>query len=444
MTEFPVGFVWGAATSAYQVEGGATADGRGPSIWDTFSHTPGRVANGDSGDVSADHYHRFKDDVRWMRWLGLKAYRFSVSWSRVLPAGRGAVNEPGLNFYERLVDELLANGIAPWVTCFHWDLPQALEDEHGGWLARETAQQFGDYCALLADRLSDRVQHFFTINEFWNVTDAGYGWGCKAPGLKLPEERVMMARHNALLAHGLGVRALRARAKQPLQIGVAEALHPPVPVIANEANIAAARAALRDECFLHPIMEGRYTPAYHANAAKLGVTFRAEDFPVISAPLDFIGANSYLPRYVRAAKTGGYEVLTPAKSHPTMGFEWLKLDPQILYWIPRLLKEVWGVQRVVISENGCACADEVTPTGEVLDTDRLMHLRNHLFAAQRATAEGWPLAGYFHWSLLDNFEWEEGYAKRLGLFHVDYRTQHRTPKLSAQFYRDVIARNAVT
>ena len=442
---FPNDFTWGAATAAYQVEGGANDDGRGLSIWDSFSHKPGRVVNGDTGDVGPDHYHRFREDVQLMRWLGVKAYRFSVSWSRVLPTGRGKVNEAGLAFYTKLVDELLANGIEPWVTCFHWDLPQAIEDEFGGWKGRDTAQFFGEYCELLARRLGDRVKHFFTINEFWNITDAGYSWGCKAPGLKLTEAELIRIRHHALLAHGLGVRALRSAASGTVRIGVAEALAPPVPVIVNETNLAAARAALRDEFFMSAMMEGRYNENHFSRAESLGIAFSETDMSAIGERLDFVGANSYAPRYVRAATTSGatYEIVPFASSHPQLGFDWLRLDPQIAYWIPRLLKEVWNVNDVVISENGCSAADAVTTEGEILDTDRLMYLRNHLFAAQRSVAEGWPLRGYFHWSLMDNFEWEEGYSKRLGLFHVDYRTLKRTPKLSAQFYKEVIRRNAV-
>lgn len=442
---FPENFIWGSATASYQIEGGANQDGRQPSIWDTFSHTPGLVHENQNADVSTDHYNRMKEDVQLMKWLGLKAYRFSVSWSRVLKYARKEKNQAGIDFYNRLIDELLANDIEPWLTCFHWDLPQVLETELGGWRSRETAEIFGDYCGLLAELYSDRVKNFFTVNEFWNFTDGGYMWACKAPGLELDAKEIVGIRHNALLAHGLGTKAIRDAAKQAVKIGIADALAAPVPVIGTEENIAAARKHLRNSLFLHPIMEGKYSEKYLKQVEKAGFEYPEEDFDLIGSPLDFVGANTYHPSYVRAnpEHPNGYEVLKCNPGHPTMDIEWLHVEPQSAYWVPRLLKEVWDVDYVVFSENGCCAKDQVTEKGEILDTDRLMYLRNHLYAAQRAVEEGWPLKGYFLWSLMDNFEWTEGFSKRFGIIHVDYETLKRTPKLSAEWYREVCHNNCL-
>lgn len=344
-----------------------------------------------------------------------------------------------------MIDELLAKGIAPWITCFHWDLPQYFESEHGGWRSRETALRFGDYCAKIAELFSDRVEDYFTVNEFWNFTDGGYLWAVKAPGIKVSDAEMMLVRHHALLAHGLGVQNLRASAKRPIRVGVAEAIHAPVPIIATPANVEAAKKCLReDNLFLHAMMEGAYPQQTFKRAAKLGVEFPAGDLQIIGEKLDFIGANSYAPNYVRAADNArGYETVPLAASHPKLGPDWLSLEPQILYWIPRLLKEVWDVTDVFISENGCAGKDQLTLKGEILDTDRVMFLRNHLLAAERAIGEGWPLRGYFLWSILDNFEWSDGYTHRLGIVYVNYSSLERIPKTSAHWYREVIREGRV-
>lgn len=437
--KFPASFVWGAASASYQLEGAWKEDGRLPSVWDTFSHTPGLVHNNDTGDVSTDHYHRYREDVALMKAMGLKAYRFSISWSRVMDARTGEPNPLGIDFYNRLIDELIAAGIQPWITCFHWDLPQSLEDDFGGWRSRTTAERFADYCTLLARTYSDRVEHWFTINEFWNFTDAGYLWGCKAPGLKIPGTEIWNVRINALLAHGLGVKALRAAAVRPIRIGVAEAFQASIPVLPDAAGIEAARCSTRDSLFLRPLLEGKFSPWDERHIAKAGIAFSDADRAIISQPLDFVGLNVYAPKYVRPADNErGYAEVPFAKDHPHIGPEWLRPDPDILYWAPRLLKEVWNIDQVYISENGCAGTEEPDANGEVLDTHRLMYLRTHLEAAERAVAESWPLRGYFHWSVMDNFEWTDGYQHRFGLIHVDYKTLKRTPKLSAAFYRSII------
>jgi beta-glucosidase len=444
--QFPGSFVWGCATASYQVEGAASEDGRKPSVWDTFSHTPGHTAMDHNGDVAADHYHRYKDDIQLLKWLGVKAYRFSIAWPRVVPDGSGQPNEKGIAFYERLVDELLANGIQPYATLFHWDLPQSLEDRFGGWRSRETAKYFGDYASFVSRRLSDRIGHFFTINEFSCFTDDGYRWGGKAPGLRLPMREVCQLRHHAVLAHGLAVAALRANARKPIRVGLAENAPICVPVIETEEHIAAARKAQREinAPFLTAVLEGKYLNSYLNEMGKDAPQFTPEDMKTIGAPLDFVGLNCYYPYNVRADKSpAGYAVVQHPSSYPHMSSEWLYIGPQILYWGPRHLSEIWGVKDVLITENGCSAADPRSPDGSVYDTDRVMFLRNYLTQAQRAVAEGWPLTGYFLWSLIDNFEWADGYLKRFGIVYVNYETQERIPKLSAHFYREVIARGAV-
>ncbi len=445
-SQFPDSFVWGCATASYQVEGAVHEDGRKPSVWDTFSHTPGHVAMDHNGDVAADHYHRYKDDIQLLKWLGVKAYRFSIAWPRVVPDGSGQPNEKGIAFYERLVDELLANGIQPYCTLFHWDLPQSLENRFGGWRSRETAKYFGDYAAFVSGRLSDRIGHFFTINEFSCFTDDGYRWGGKAPGLRLPMREVCQLRHHAVLAHGLAVAALRANARKPIRVGLAENAPICVPVIETEEHIAAARKAQREinAPFLTAVLEGKYVDSYLNEMGKDAPQFTAEDMKTIGAPLDFVGLNCYYPYNVRADKSAaGYAVVQHPSSYPHMSSEWLYIGPQILYWGPRHLSEIWGVKDVFITENGCSAADPRSPDGAVYDTDRVMFLRNYLTQAQRAVAEGWPLRGYFLWSLIDNFEWADGYLKRFGIVYVNYETQERTPKLSAHFYREAIARGGV-
>ena len=444
---FPKNFLWGAATAAYQIEGAAAEDGRGPSVWDTFCAKPGKVLQDHTGDVATDHYHRYREDVGIMADLGLKAYRMSLSWSRLLPTGAGTVNARGVDFYDRLFDELLAHGIEPWVTLYHWDMPQALEDEFGGWESREVVKRFGDYAALVAQRFSDRVHHFMTLNEMWVIADCCYTWGINPPQKTLPAKGANQVRHHVILAHGVAAEALRAHARQPLQVGLAQNLGALVPVVETPENVAAARKALRYEerGYLTPIMEGKYLDSYLQEMGADAPTIEEGDMKTIGAPLDFLGMNLYGPTYVRAAPQSplGYVKLPTPKAYPHMHVDWINVGPQIVYWTPRLAHELWNVPAIYITENGCGCDDRLTTDGEVLDTDRVMYLRNHFIAAHRAVQEGVPLKGYFVWSLLDNFEWKEGYTQRFGLVYVNYQTLKRTPKLSAEFYREVIARNAV-
>ncbi len=444
---FPSGFLWGTATASYQVEGAAAEDGRLPSVWDTFAHTPGKVVNDANGDVADDHYHRYKDDVQLMKALGVKTYRFSIAWPRVFPQGSGQPNPKGLDFYNRLVDELKANGIEPFATLYHWDLPQALQDRGGGWESRETSKAFADYAGYVAEKLSDRVKYIFTINEFGAFIELGYGLGIHAPGLKLPPKRFNQTRHHAVLGHGLAVQAIRARAKPGTKVGVAENMTVCAPVIETREHIDAAHRATREvnAQYITVIQEGKYTDAYLKNAGANAPEFTSDDLKIISSPLDFVGINIYTPIYVRADASSpvGFAVVPHPPSFPHMASPWLFVGPEALYWGPKHLADVWNVREIYITENGCSSSDVPAKDGKVYDTDRVMYLRNYLAQLQRAVADGVPVRGYFLWSLMDNFEWADGYTNRFGLHYVDYATQKRTPKLSADFYREVIKANAV-
>jgi beta-glucosidase len=444
--EFPKGFLWGCATAAYQIEGGAREGGRGPSIWDTFSHIPGKVHNNETGDVADDDYHRYKEDVQLLKSLGAKIYRFSVSWPRIFPQGTGQPNPQGIDFYSRVVDELLANGIEPFCTLFHWDLPQALQDKVGGWQSRETAEAFGEYAGYVASRLSDRLHDFFTMNEFSSFIDLGYRDGRFAPGLKLSPKELNQTRHNAVLAHGLAVQAIRAKGKPGTKVGLAENFNIPVPVIEIEPHLKASTQAMRllNAQYLTVIMEGKYPEEYLQEAGPDAPKFTPEDLKIIGSPLDFVGINVYTPTYVRADESQkGFAVVPMPSSYPHMASPWLNIGPAALYWAPRHAAQIWNVKEMYITENGCSSADVLTPDGHVYDTDRVMFLRNYLKQLHRAVTENFPVRGYFLWSLMDNFEWADGYGLRFGLYYVDYETQKRTPKLSADFYRHVIAHNAI-
>ncbi len=445
---FPEGFLWGSATASYQVEGGALQDGRGPSVWDTFSHTPGKIKLGHTGDVACDQYNRHAEDIALMKKLGLGAHRFSLSWSRIFPTGRGAVNQKGLDYYRRFIDGLREAGIDPWVTLFHWDLPQSLQDDFGGWQSRETVKYFADYCGFVASAFGDTVSNFMTINEFMCFTDWAYGAGEEnyAPGGNLDRKGVNMVRHNALLAHGMGVQAIRAAAPSA-SVGLAENALVCVPVIETKPHIDAARKAYREmnAHFLTAIMEGKYLDCYLEEQGADAPEFTAEEMAVISSPVDFVGHNMYLAHHIEAdpSSSSGYRVLPHSASYPHMHAHWIKVSPEITYWAPRFVHELWNVENIYITENGCACPDQLDDSGRICDTDRIFYLRNHLLSAARATSEGIPLKGYFCWSLLDNFEWADGYTYRFGIVHVDFETLVRTPKMSAEYLSLVASENKV-
>lgn len=438
---FPEGFLWGAATSAYQVEGSPLADGAGPSIWQRFSHTPERMHNGDTGDVACDHYRRYRDDVRLMKELGLTAYRFSVSWSRVLPEGRGRVNPAGLGFYERLVDALLEQGIRPNVTLFHWDLPAALDDL-GGWLNRDVAHWFADYATVMFKALGDRVPMWATLNEPWVVTDGGYLHGALAPGHRNLYE-APIASHNLMRSHGAAVQAYRATASQ--QIGLVVNLEPKYPASDRPKDLAAVRRAdaYMNRQYLDPALLGRYPEEMREIFGDAWPEFPAADMELIRQPLDFIGVN-YYTRNVTAHSS----VKWPVRARPVRqasatytetGWE---LYPQGLTDTLEWVTKRYGRMPLYITENGAAFYDPpVAPDGAVDDPLRVHYYREHLRAAHRALRNGVDLRGYFAWSLLDNLEWSLGFSKRFGIVHVDFATQKRTVKASGKYYSEVIRTN---
>jgi beta-glucosidase len=444
---FPAGFLWGVATSAYQIEGAVAEDGRGPSIWDRFSHAGGTIADHSNGDTAVDHYHRYKDDVRLMKALGVKAYRFSIAWPRVFPEGAGAANPKGLDFYQRLLDELLGAGIEPFATLYHWDLPESLQQRLGGWRSRDTAQVFADYAGYVAERLTDRVKHLFTINECSRLVHLGHGLGIDAPGLKLAPQELNQVRHHVALGHGLAVRAIRARGRRGTKLGPAENMVVCIPAIETPENVHAAEAATRElnAGYLTVMLEGEYRASYLAQAGQDAPRFTADDLKIISSPIDFLGLNIYKPdHYVVAADNARGFALAPfPASFPHMESSWLNLAPEAMYWAPRHATRLWGLHSIHVSENGTSASDRPAADGEVYDLDRIMYLRNYLLHLQRASSEGLPVSGYFLWTLMDNFEWADGYEKRFGLYRVDFETLARRPKLSASFYRETIRRNAV-
>jgi beta-glucosidase len=454
---FPDGFQWGTATSAYQIEGAWNEDGKGPSIWDTFAHTPGRILDGASGDVAVDHYHRYRDDVKLMKDLGANAYRFSISWPRIFPRGTGRPNSRGLDFYGRLVDELLAAGVVPFVTLYHWDLPQALQDR-GGWQSREVPRAFADYAAYVARHLGDRVRHFFTINELTSFVELGHGMGVIAPGLQLAPGPLNQVRHHAVLAHGLAVQAIRAQGRPGTKVGPAEQIISTAPVIETPANIRAAATALRElnAGYMTVMMEGRYTDAFLASQGADAPKFTAEDLRMIASPVDFIGTNIYMTHHLVQAfdREPGYQLVPYQPTHPRAPFPGsnlaIKFTPESMYWGTRLLADVWNAREIYVTENGVPYAHDPGTEGVQGDvggleddSDRVVWLRAYLSELQRATAEGIPVRGYFHWSLLDNLEWIAGRRPKFGFYRVNQSTQERTPKLSARWFRETAAHNAV-
>jgi beta-glucosidase len=453
---FPHGFTWGAATAAYQIEGGATADGRGLSIWDTFCRVPGKIRRGATGDVACDSYHRYRDDVALLAELGLTDYRFSISWPRVQPGGAGSVNNKGLDYYRALLDELAANGIAAAVTLYHWDLPQELQDA-GGWAARDTAERFADYARLMAEHLGSQVARWITLNEPQVVASHGYRDGVHAPGLT-NDAAAAAATHHLLVAHGLAAQALRSvHAGTP--VGITLDMHPVrIPDGTPSEAVEQARLATDAELnglFLEPVLRGRYPE--HARRSLLPGPELIEDgdFATIRQPIDFLGVNYYSPAYLRAGDPddlrqyeeparcelpGVVEYRPAGLDRTAMG--WL-VDAEGLYELLVQVSDAAPGLPLYITENGCAAEDYVDASGAVNDVDRIEYLHQHLEAAARSIKAGVNLAGYFVWSLLDNFEWSWGYQRRFGIVYVDFETQRRIPKNSARFYADVARANTV-
>ena len=427
-------FTWGVATSSYQIEGAATAGGRGPSIWDTFSRVPGAVINGDSGDVACDHYHRYNEDLDLIKWLGVNAYRFSIAWPRIFPQGAGSPNQAGIDFYDRLIDGALERGITPWPTLYHWDLPQALEDK-GGWNSRATSERFAEYAHLMAEKFGDRVKNWTTLNEPFCSAWLGYLYGVMAPGIK-DLQTAINASHHLLLGHGLATQAIRSVASD-LRVGIVLNLTPAIPL--NEKDELAAKYAdgFDNRWYADPVFKGSYPQDIVEGFGK-EVPIHAGDMQSISAPLDFLGINFYTRQTVtldESAKPLPYRpVMVDGVERTAMGWE---VHPESLTNIIMRVHRDYAPKEIYITENGSAW-DESVINDKVDDSRRVSYLERHLDAMLAAKAQGAPVNGYFAWSLMDNFEWAFGYSKRFGIVYVDYETQKRIPKSSAYYYRERI------
>ena len=446
---FPPGFLWGVATSAYQIEGATHEDGRGTSIWDQFAATPGKTFQGQTGDIAADHYHHMQDDVALMAELGLGAYRFSIAWPRVLPEGTGAVNTPGLDFYDRLVDALLAKGIAPLPTLYHWDLPLPLH-ARGGWLNRETAYAFADYAEVVARRLGDRVDWWLTHNEPWCSAFLGYGIGVHAPGIRSAQSACIAA-HHILLSQGLALPRLRAHARPAAQLGIALNLYPAYPADDRpQTQQAVERAdAFANRWFLEPLFRGSYPEGFFASMGVSAPPIQEGDLALIATPVDFLGVNYYSRKVVRAPEgaeavnpfnpNGFAEIESlPGATYTLMGAGWEIYPGGLTDMLLRVQRD-YAPRAIMVTENGAAFEDRWDGDGHVSDQQRLNYVRAHIQALAEAQARGVPLRGYLLWSLLDNFEWGEGYSKRFGVVYVDYATQRRIVKESGRWYAAFIA-----
>jgi len=445
---FPEGFLWGAATSAQQIEGAVDADGRGESIWDRFETRPGAIEDGSSSRVACDHYRLWREDLDRLRWLGVGAYRFSIAWPRVFPEGRGPVNEAGLDFYDALVDGLLESGIQPFVTLYHWDLPQPLQDR-GGWGTRDTAFIFSDYAEAVAARLGDRVKRWVTHNEPWCIATLGHEEGHHAPGHRDPAEALRVA-HHVLLSHGLAMEAVKRHAPES-EAGLVLNLTPAVPATSSEGDRAAASwfDGFFNRWYLDPVFRGSYpADAVRDRVGRGHLPGEAlpfvhpGDMEVISRPLDFLGVNYYSRVVMREGENGVPEAVNGRSPSELTDMGW-EVYPEGLYELLRRLHREYPCPAYHITENGAAYGDEPDADGRIADRRRIEYLHRHLLSVGRAVEDGVPVRGYFVWSLLDNFEWGHGYAKRFGLFWVDYATQSRLPKDSAHWYRGVIGENAV-
>ncbi|MFF4981187.1 GH1 family beta-glucosidase [Streptomyces sp. NPDC001046] len=447
LAHLPADFLWGVATSSYQIEGAASEDGRTPSIWDTFCRVPGAVVGQHNGDVACDHYRRMPEDVAMIAGLGVNAYRFSIAWPRVQPHGRGPANARGLDFYKRLVDELLARGVQPWITLYHWDLPQELEDM-GGWPARDTAYRFADYAALVQTALGDRVEHWTTLNEPWCSAYLGYAEGMHAPGRREPAAAAA-ATHHLLLGHGLVAQQLRDRATTPLKVGITLNLSDHLAASDDPGDLDALRRAdgIANRLYLDPLLRGAYPADVVADLERQGIKLpvRDGDLEQIAQPLDTLGVNYYSHNTYaadpRADEGGGYGagIRTVPQGAERTAMGWEVLPEGLTRLLVRLGRDYPGTP-LVITENGAAYDDEVAPDGQVHDPLRVEYFRSHIAAVCRAAEQGADIRGYFAWSLMDNFEWAEGYRRRFGLVHVDYATQRRTLKDSAQWYSRLVER----
>ncbi len=449
-SEFPKDFLWGAATSSYQIEGASAKEQRGQHVWDALCRKPGAIYNGHTGEVACDHVGHVTEDIGIMADMGLKAYRFSVSWPRVLPGGVGSVNAPGLDFYSRLVDGLLEHGIQPWATLFHWDFPLSLY-EKGGWMNRDSAMWFADYTKVVVAKLSDRVTHWMTINEPQVVAQLGHADGTHAPGIKLPLREQLTVVHNMLRSHGAAVQAIRAGAKKPATIGWAPVGQVSCPATDDPATVEAARAETfkvnkdnlwNNTWFSDPVCLGHYPEdglkAYEGHLPDI----QSGDLELIRQKLDFYGVNIYSGGIIRLRDDKTVEQVQSVAGSPRTSFNWT-INGEALRYGPKFIYERYKLP-VIITENGMANLDWVDMDGAVHDPQRIDYTRRYLTSLRRAIADGTDVRGYFHWSLLDNFEWAEGYNQRFGMIHVDFQTLKRTPKMSAHWYKRVIETNGAS
>ena len=445
-------FVWGVATSSYQVEGAYKEDGKGLNIWDVFTHDEGRVFENHTGDIACDHYHRYKEDVALMKEMGVQAYRFSIDWARVLPEGTGKVNEKGMAFYSDLIDTLLEAGIEPYVTLYHWELPYELYKK-GGWMNDEIVEWFGDYAALIAERFSDRVTKFFTINEPQCFVGLGCLTGEQAPGIKAPVRDTFAMAHNVMKAHGRAVQRLRAHAKQPIEIGYAPTCGMTYPLTDKPEDIEAARQSLFSigdinrwtwnvSWWSDPVLLGHYPEAERKRFEKYLPKITDADLKLMSEPIDFYGHNIYNGKCIRMGEDGKPEEVKRYPGFPKTAANW-PVTPECLHWGIKFLYERYQ-KPIYITENGVSCHDVVSLDGKVHDPNRIDFLARYLKALKQASEEGADVRGYFQWSLLDNFEWSCGYSERFGMVYVDFETQQRILKDSAYWYRDLIAENGVS
>lgn len=445
LLKFPDNFLWGTATASYQIEGAWDEDGKGESIWDYFSHIPRKIYGEDTGDVACDHYHRYKEDVENMKKIGLKAYRFSISWPRIIPEGKGKVNKTGLDFYDRLVDALLKADIEPFITLYHWDLPQALQEE-GGWQNRDIVGYFADYAALIAHCLGDRVHHWITHNEPWVVSFLGQAYGVHAPGI-MDFSGALQVSHHLLLSHGRVVELLKNLGDEKTKVGITLNLHPVYPVSKKEEDIEAAKRCdgYLNRWFLDPVFKGAYPPDMLEYYQDKAPQILPGDMSTISRKVDFVGVNYYSRWIVKDNPRGKILKLSFSKPEEAQytDMEW-EIYPRGIYEILRRVQEDYSPRAIYITENGAAFPDRLDKEGKLKDEKRIDYLREHILFAHKAIEDGVRLKGYFVWSLMDNFEWAYGYSKRFGLIYTDYPTQRRIFKESASWYKRVIKNNGIS
>ena len=449
--QFSKDFMWGAASASYQIEGGSSADGKGSSIWDTFSHTAGNTFNNQTGDIACDAYHLFETDLNLLKDFNIKHYRFSISWPRIFPSGKGKVNELGLDYYDRLIDGCISRGIEPWITLYHWDLPQHLQDI-GGWENRETAYAFAEYAGFIALHFKDRVSRFITINEPQCIVGLGLGSGIPAPGLHLSSQKMFLAWHHIMLAHGLACHTIRAHIPNAF-IGVASTgnlFYPneKLAKIPEEAIIESFYSPMSPEnpdwifnhqWFLDPICFGHYPDDPNAPWTSYIENISSDDMALISQPLDFIALNIYNGHEMHLDENGTYHVIEKYPGYPRTALKW-PITPEVLYWGPRLIYDRYHLP-LIISENGLSCNDKIYLDGKIHDLDRIDFLHRYLMELRSACTEGIPVLAYFHWAFTDNYEWHSGYEERFGLIYIDYRNQKRIPKDSAYWYQKTILEN---